>query len=300
MGEYFTSVVLQAYLSGAWVDLSADWLIPESTSVEWGINGIGPLDVVSDIGEMRFSLKNPDGKYYPDGGAPLAGWGTNTKVRLIFTYASVSKVFLYYVEDIKLIAGMTTALDRVQVTALDWMKFANNKPILAPNIQLDKRADEGIQTILTAMTQPPLSYELQAGVNTFPVIFNGVGLRTVAYSEFAKLTLSEFGTLALLKDATNGEKLKLFNYTNSILAGEVSAYIDGEITDAKLTYRDNIINRAITTAYPKKVDNELKVLYSLDKPMKIKGGETITFRAKYTDPAGGSKINAIVESMQTP
>lgn len=138
----FTSRSLRAYLSGAWVDLSADWFSKNVHNVEWGINGIEPLDIMPDVGEMRFTLKNIDGKYYPNGASPLAGWGKNVKVQMILTYAALSRVFTYYVSDIQLTVGKTglPAEDRVQVTALDWVKFAEKFPILAPNIEEIGRA----------------------------------------------------------------------------------------------------------------------------------------------------------------
>lgn len=296
---YFTSMVLEAYLSGAWVNLSADWLIPEPTEVEWGISGVDPLDIMPDIGEMRFVLKNTDGKYYPNGGSPLAGWGNGVKVRLTFNYASGSRKFLYYIESINLRAELTEEQDTVQVVALDWIKFAESHPILAPDIEENKRADEGIQTILTAMPQPPVSSELQTGTQTFPVIFDGVGMRTTAYTEFSKFVNSEYGTLALLKDATNGEKLKFFNY-DANLSSALTTSIDATYNNVTLTYGNNIINRGVVTAYPKRIDTEPKVLYSLNKAMPFNGSTPIAFRAKYTDPDGGAKVNAIGSSMLPP
>lgn len=301
MATYYTSVKMQAYLSGGWVDLSADWLIEDGAAAEWGTSGNSPLDRMPSIGEMRFTLKNVSGKYYPEGGSPLAGWGYGVKVRMVFTYLAVSYVrFLGYVTKIRLHAGVTTNKDTVQVTALDWIKFAESHPVLSPDIVENKRADEGIQTILNAMPQPPLATELQTGVNTFPVIFDGVGLRTTAYTEFAKLVNSEYGTLALLKDATNGEKLKFFNYDADVAGVLAASITNADIDSVSLSYGENIVNRAVATAYPKRIDTEPQILYSLDKAISIRAGETITFRAKYTDPEGGSRVNAIASSMLTP
>jgi len=299
VANYFTSVVLQVNL-GSWTDISTDWLVNESASMEWGISGSGPLDLMPDIGEMQFVLNNSTGKYYPDGATPLSGWGYGVPVRMIFTALSQTRTLLYYVSKIELLAaGDIETKDRVKVTALDWIKFAESYPILEPDIEENKRADEGIQTIITSMSNPPASYTLQTGINTFPVIFDGVKLRTTAYTEFSKFVYSEFGAMALLKDATNGEQLKFFNYAANT-GGAISAALSTEIDGLSLVYGDNIINRGIVTAYPKKIDIEPRVLYSLDKPMPIYGNEQIDFRAHYTDPDGGATVNAIGSSMLAP
>jgi len=49
----------------------------------------------------------------------------------------------------------------------------------------------------------------------------------------------------------------------------------------------NQANRISVTAYPRKVDTSLVVLYSLGSPMEIGNGETKTFTGSYSDPVGG-------------
>ena len=298
MSEQLSGITFLAYLSGAWVDITDRYM--GDIDANWG-GGNSPLDVVADIGEISFTLHNASGEFYPDGTAPLTGWGFGVPIKFVCTYDGDDYVrFRGYVEDIQLNVGDTANQNTVKVKALDWMIFADRYPLLAPDIELSKRADEGIQTILDGMPTPPQNVSLDAGRYTFPVIFDGVSMRTTAYSEFAKLSLSEYGYLSVQKDSADGETLRFEKYPGQT-ALPTYGTIDADIDDVDLKYGNEIINRATAVAYPKRIDTENQVLYKLDKSMPIKAGETISFRAKYTDPnGGGTRVNAIVSTMQTP
>jgi hypothetical protein len=301
MSAQLDSIELLAYLDGAWVDITADTLSKYGISAKWGINGIGKFDLLADIGELNFSLLNNTGKYYPDGGSALTGWTRNVPVKLVLTYDAVEYVrFRGYVEDIKIHVGKHDNESYVSVRALDWMKFADRFPLTDISTQLDKRADEGIQTVVSAISPAPLATSYQTGTYTFPVIFDGSSLRATGYSEFAKLAYSELGHLYLRKDKTNGETLTFTNSTYDTSGALDGVVIEADIDDVEMHYGENIINRATAVAYPKRIDTEPQVLYSLSKPMPIKAGEVIIFRAKYTDPDGGSRVNAIESTMLTP
>ena len=111
---------LYAYLNAGWVDLTTDVQEKASLNANWGMDGNGPLDIVGDIGELRFTLRNDDGKYYPDGGSPLSGWGWGVPIKVTMAYGGNTRTLRYYVEDIKLNVGKVAAQSTVTVTALDW------------------------------------------------------------------------------------------------------------------------------------------------------------------------------------
>ena len=300
MAAYLTSYTLHAYLSGEWVDLSGDVLIQHGLSAEWGIDGSGPLDNIADIGELQFTLDNSTGQYYLNGSAPLSGWGWGVPIKVTATDGASTRLLRYYVEEIKLNKGRIANEDTVDVVAVDWIVFTTRHPILAPDIETDKTADYGIDAIVSAMTRAPQATNYDTGNYIFPTIFDGIGLRTTAYAEFVRLTMSEFGHLYLEKDSTYGETLRFENLT-ARNSGTVAATINASIDEVDLSYGENIINRATATAYPKRIDKELQVLYRLSKAMPIKAGETLEFRSRYVDPTGGgTQVNAIVSSMQTP
>ena len=76
---------------------------------------------------------------------------------------------------------------------------------------------------------------------------------------------------------------------------------DKEVDAVHTDYGQGIINHVTVTAYPKRVDKELQVLYSLPSSIPLGAGESIAFRANYIDPdGGGTRINAIKASMVDP
>jgi hypothetical protein len=300
---YLDSIQLLAYLDGAWVDIYPDVRTgADSISAKWGINGIGKFDLLADIGELNFSLINNTGKYYPDGGAALTGWTRNVPVKLVLTYDAVTYVRFYgYVEDIKLHVGKHDNESYVSVRALDWMKFADRTPITAGTIEENKRADDAIDTIVSYISTSPQANNWQQGVYNFPVIFDGIRMRSTAYSELAKIVNSEVGHLYLRKDKTYGETLTFTNRNNDTSGALDGVVVDSDIDDVEMYYGENIVNRATAVAYPKRIDTETKTLYRLSKPLFISAGQSISYRSKYTDPdGGGARVNAIESSMITP
>ena len=292
---------LYAYLNAGWVDLTTDVQEKASLNANWGMDGNGPLDIVGDIGELRFTLRNDDGKYYPDGGSPLSGWGWGVPIKVTMAYGGNTRTLRYYVEDIKLNVGKVAAQSTVTVTALDWFKFAQEHPIAAPSVEINKTADEGITTLLGLVSPIPQATDFDTGAYTFKAIFDSVGMRGNAYTELVKLAVSEYGHLYLKKDATYGETLAFENAT-ARNSGAITATINAAIDDVELHYGENIINRATATAYPKRFDTETQVLYKLARAIPIRAGETLPdFRVRYIDPTGGGRpVHALVDTMQTP
>lgn len=294
------SITISAYLNSSWVDLSSDVLGRGGLSADWGIDGNGPMDFIAGVGSLKLTLWNYTGQYYPDGSSPLSGWTFGVPIRVVIVYGAYTKTLRYYIEKINPRVKKTTVEADVEIDCLDWMIFAQKYPILAPIIETDKTADYGLSSIVSAMTPVPQATDFDTGNYIFPSIFDGIGIRTTAYSEFARLVTSEYGHLYLTKDSTYGETLVFENLT-ARNSGTAAATFDTDIDDISLSYGENIVNRATAVAYPKRIDDELQVLYSLGKAMPIKAGETINFRAKYIDPeGGGTRVNALVDTMQTP
>jgi hypothetical protein len=181
----------------------------------------------------------------------------------------------------------------------------------------------------------PQATDFDTGTQIFQALFDTVTTGTKAYTEFNKLALSELGYIFLIKDATYGETLRFESATyrngsrtvkqvtvpscdSGFLLNEDGSYLlneDGSrflldmgatdviISDTMLNmsvvYGKNVINRATARAHPKKTDTSAVVLFSLDTPIAIAAGETITFKGKYSDPVGGLTVNAISDTMGT-
>ena len=199
-----TAVQIYAYLEEDWTELTQQ---TGAIRADWGMDENGPADIIAGVGSLKFTLRNNSGQFYPNGLDPLTDWTKGIPVKVVLTYGETTKVLRYYIEDIQLNVGKVATESNAIITALDWMAFASKNPILAPVIELDKTADQGITTVTTAMTTAPQAESLDTGNSTFPVIFDSTGLRTTAYAEFAKLIYSEAGHLYLIKDTTYGETL---------------------------------------------------------------------------------------------
>lgn len=325
-----------AYISSAWVDISSDVLIAgKAINARWGIRGNSEVDRMADTGILSFSLNNITGKYSPNLPGALAGWKKGIPVKLVFTFDGQDYVrFRGKVDRVDIDAG-TTSQRSVFVTVSDWLDYAAEFPLVQPTIATDKRADEAIGTIVTGMQIQPQATAYDTGNNTFPVVFNAVTDKTRAYSEIAKLVLSEMGYCYLKKDKTYGETLVFENETHrsglhalvlvpvhSTEAGNLlkedgdailkedggyltldeqeTVLIEDTMTDLDVEYGGNLINSMQFTAYPKEVDAAATtVLFTLRHPILLASGETQTMTARYTDPSGGGRqINGT--NMVTP
>lgn len=340
----FDSVALYAQLNGIWTDLSGYVQVHRGLSFRWGMPGEAPDDIVANTGQIKFSLKNDGGTFYPDGGSALSGWGAGVAIKIVYTFKGVSYVrFKGYVpkNGIKFSVGKRSTMSYVDVTALDWMHYASDTPIIAPDILLDKTADEGLQ-VLVDRVPVPVSLSTDTGDYTFPAIFDSTGLHTAAYAEMAKLAYSESpGRIYLIKPRTTGEQLifensthrdsshpqkttatitehYLLNSTGGFLlnstggkitvstATEADAAVvtfdaaDGELDAVQTEQGENIINYATVIANPKRIDTEPQVLYRLPYAIPLAAGASTSFRAKYVDPQGGSRVNVITSSMLQP
>jgi hypothetical protein len=336
----FDSIKTYAQLNGIWTDISAD-VLTRSLSGRWGIYGTSHTSVLADIGELRFTLKNTTDKYNPDGASPLSGWGAGVKIKEVFTYSGFPYVrFLGYIpkDGLRFSIGKSSAEAVAEVTALDWMKFATDTPIISPSIEENKTADEAITSIL-ARVPFPASGNLDTGTYTFPTVFDGTTQKTTAYSEFSRLAYSESpGRIYLVKQRDSGQLLRFENSTaratptqkttvslsinyiknhsggnwinhaddkfknhSPTTSGSAVVTLDSAFDDIDPSYGTNIVNYATATAYPKRTDEDLQILYRLPYPVPLLNGETKTIKGRYVDPSGGgTQINAIVESMQTP
>lgn len=170
MAEEFTSITTEAYLSGAWVDITSD----VRTSPAPRVTGIGILDNtfagrVGDIGTYEFTLDNSAacsggvlGYYTPYGTNVRTGWDVNVPIRLTFNYDGYSRVKFYGTVDLDgiTVEPLKNRGRSVSVRASNWMAHASNHSISLLQYQTNIRADQAIQCILDNMSiQPPAGWK---------------------------------------------------------------------------------------------------------------------------------------------
>lgn len=339
--QFDTAPQVYALLNGAWVDLSS-YVKVGSIGANWGMSGYRPDDILADIGQMSFTLKNSGGEFYPDGGSAMSGWKTGIQIKIVFTYDGIpNNRFLGYVprEGINLKVGKVSNDSTVEVTALDWMMYANNAPISEPSIELSKTVNEAVDSIMQHL---PVKLTLggDTGTYTFPAVFDSTGPQTTAYTEFSKLNNSESpGRIYLIKHRDSGQALTFENsthradthaqkttvslelhhftnhdggfftnhnggyYTNHqpTESGAVAVTFNSDIDDVNLNYGKNIINQATAIATPKRTDTDPQVLYRLPSPIALAAGETKEIKGRYVEPTGGpTKVSAVISSMLSP
>lgn len=332
---YLSSWKVYAYLAGAWVELTAD-VQAGSLRGDWGLPDEAPFSRLAKTGTMRFVLGNATGKYTPGTAGALAGWGAGVPVKFVMIYDNFPYLHLGRIprDGIKISPG-TVGARKVGVTVLDWMDEAARFPLQGVDIQTNQTADQVIDTIRAAMPIQPQAVDLDAGVSIFPASFDTVTKSTMAYSELNKIALSEPGYIYIQKDHTNGETLRFENARSrnglrslteipvpKVDAGlfklqsggylklqsggrlklnQLQTFTADDIgVGASIEHGANVVNHVRLVVYPKRVDTEIKTLFSLNKPIYLGPTEVKRFKVGYSDPAGGLPVNAIPASMVPP
>lgn len=331
---YLTLYVLQAYCAGAWTDLTP--YVISNIEVKMGMPDGKPTTRLADSGSMTFTLNNMGKLFSPGSATALTGWKKGVPVWLLFDYDSTTFYIRSYVKDLTITqdAG-TLGQKRVLVNCADWLDYAARQPLLSPGIYSNRRGDEALDILVPTMPIQPQATEYAEGVSIFPALFDTVTTSTKAYSEFSKIAFSEPGYIYIRGDRTSGEKLVfesahtrnglreltdvpiitslcgrllkedsgyllLENGDKLVLDESEPAYYNNTAMATEVSYGKNVINRMVVTCYPKRVSASAEVLYSLDAPMLIGSGETITFRGGYSDPTGGATANADASTMIAP
>lgn len=318
-----------AYLGGAWVDISSDVLASPGLSCNTGIKGNRETDRVASAGSLRFELKNNTGKYTPGSGTAHADWNKGTPIKVVFTSPGKSKTkFIGRVTSIKLKYEYNN--NRASITALDWMHFATQLPLDIPALQTDKKANEIIDTIVGFSPIAPTATSYQTGTQTFPYAFHDNTVKTTAYSEITKATLSEWGYAYVKGDGTlvfeaNGgrsatqKEITVVDEVSGFLLLEDGSYLlleDGgrielepydvstesatatTIGAIDIEYGERMINRASVDVYPYRPGEQDVMVYRPENAQLVPANSTISFRVQFTDQSSRLPISAVTPSVK--
>lgn len=219
----FTTIKFEAFVNGAWVDITPDVLQSPPPQVSgMGILGNSIMDRVGSNGTMTFSLDNSTGNsagtlgyYTPDGANVRAGFSSPTglPIHLYFEWNGIRRYkFFGLIEPggYKVVAGKYSKR-RVDVRCSNWMKLASDHQLNLLGYQLSKRFDQGIQLVINNMSRPPQAYLIRPGNETFTTLFDITRTDTRALGEIQKLTMSEFGRAYVTGDGQTGECFTLEN-----------------------------------------------------------------------------------------
>jgi len=321
--------IIEAKLNDVWTDITS-YVLGEIGG-DWGISGHSPIDKVAKTGNLNITLNNQSDIFSPNRSTALSGWKKGIPIRLKMTLEGFSVVrWKGYIDNIKIPSG-DFGDKRAIVKCIDWMGKIATYPLEGMAQQINKKADEGITAVVGMLPLQPDNTDLSVGTDTFATIFDTANQNTKALSEFAKLTLSEFGFLYLKKDRLYGETLRFesrhdrdfgkvldalpVSKYNSALMGQESGFklrfddgVDGagfdwaldesqtiafnnNFIDLDLDYGNDVINSVTTTQYPRYVDPATSTLYNLDQPILIIAGQTLPNIKVSYTDAFGKKIS---------
>lgn len=233
--EAFTAIKIEAYLSGAWADLTPDVQVNPAPRVSgMGFSSHNFDDVVGDAGTFTFSLDNSAacsggvlGYYTPQGINRRTGWGVAVPVRLYFEYDGyrVYKFYGYIDNDgINVDTGRYRSR-KVHVRASNWLKWAAEQNLALMTYKTNMRIDQGVYEVLNKCSRQPLTVKYSQGNLTFPTLFDGMRPDTKAISELQKLAMSELGRIYISGGEESGEILHIKNkdwIADVVDAGEFS------------------------------------------------------------------------------
>jgi len=264
------------------------------------------------------------GYYSPGGTHCRAGFTTGIPVRARFTFEGYTRTKFYgriAPNGIKAAPGIYGSR-RTEVTVLDWMNQAATHELNLPAYTTNKRIDEVVPLIVANMPLAPLSTDYKVGEDTFVSVFDTVSNKTRAMSEFSKLALSEWGYVYLKHTQASDEVLTVegrYEKTNNSSLAQVPNCIDGFLLkedggyllkedggrialdsagsadftdisrDSQFSFGKHLANDISVTSYPRKMGTAAEVLFTLQSPIELAAGGSVTdIIGQYRDPSGGA------------
>lgn len=287
---------VEAYLSGAWTEITADTKAAAGLSLKYGIDGNGPTDsYVASPGELSFTLRNDaggsggvTGYYSPRHASVRTGWGFGVPVRVRFTSSAVG------ITDKVKFRGKVATIDpdpglygpkSVRVTAYDGIYDLLHAD--ARELALTTDSDEStlIGAVLDAIpaAAQPVARSLDTGIELFPVVFDKLQGGQKALKVIADLATSALGRVFITGDGT-------FRYQNrhnwgplNTSAVTLTNTMQGFVAPTSV---DRLINRVRITTHGKRVSAAATDLL-FDLPagtVQLGAGETREIWCDYTDP----------------
>jgi len=284
-----------------WTDVAADCELAYGITIQWGIDGGGPKDLVARTGTARFVLDNSErnsigvvGYYSLYNVNRRAGWALGIRCRIRFRDPNTSIYhtrFLGRIDAIDPRPGVDGPL-MVAVTATDWIDEAA-RFTLTPAIgkQENKRWNEVIDAILAEMPRQPDSVSLDNGGEAYPFALDTTASTgQPALSEFVKLASSEFG---LIYQKADGMFRAENRHARMLRTGFDWILDDSQMQDLSMpSTRDEVINTVRVIIHPKKPEDDISVVYDQASVITLTAGETKLLLGSFRDPISGDAIGA--------
>ena len=299
MAVYPTSVDVQIEFNGVgagWTSVIDDVRAAPAPSLSYGIMGNGPLDRVASTGTLTFALDNSAGNsgsklgYYSPGHANArSGFELGIRARVVIVYSGTTYYkFIGTLIEIDPQAGQYG--DRATLcTVVDWMDEAAQQKLNGLAVQVGKRADELIASVVGNLTRQPVATSYTAAQLACPYAFDTVeDESTTALSELAKIADSDLGFVYLRGDTSTGGVLTFHDRRVRQNPGAAVATLSETMSGLQvIRKRGNIYNRLRAVIHPRVVDSAATtVLFTLDQsnPPALAASESLTIFAPYSNP----------------
>lgn len=283
-----------AILDADWSTANAD-IRDTSIHIRKGNFGLSQLDRVADVGTMSFELDNSAsnetetlGYYSPSHDDACPSFNEATKTRLLMASAGNS---IYKFQGVRLDVIDPNAgiygRRATAVTAVDWMDEAVTSPARGLDIQLAKRDDQLLTTLLAVMENQPEATDFDVGPDQYGAAFHDVRSETtVVVGVMQSIVLSGIGTIYLNGTASTGESLTYRNRSTLLSTLPVVAIRESMIDISAPRVSRNRVRKVIATTYPLRIDPSATTeLFVLGQEITIAAGATKTFTGRYIDPS---------------
>lgn len=296
------SWAIEMYLSGSWVDVSADVLRRDPIEGDEGINGIGPNYHIAGSGSLSFYLDNGEsnsagllGYYAPGHTNCRTGFARGAAVRVKFTYGARIEYFKYYITMINATPGQFRER-KTHVVAADYMYKLSLMKLKGVNVQVNQRPDQVVDTVIGSLAEPPEieSYQTEP-FTTFEYALHGEkDEKSTIMNVLTKVVSSSGGYIFKKSDATKGETLvyehRLARYDRAVLAA-----FDNDMSSISVEWNDeDVIDGVRLTYNPGRVDETDVVLGSIPDEITLAAGETRKIELRLRDPNGlATRVSAI-------
>lgn len=305
MPEFATITVHMKDSDGAWQDMSSDVLQDPPLTIESGIRGVGPLDLVADTGIATFALDNSSNNtgglasYYTPGSSDCrAGFAEGTEIKITFTYDAVAHIRFY--GTIRSLEITPSRFERPMtlVECSDWMEFASKQRLGEVAIQSNKRADEALTTIAGKCSVTPQLW-LGTGQETWDSIFDrdDAAKMTIA-SMFQKIALNEYGQIwcsPTTSDGTLAHTLVFHNrhYRTKLADSDAVLTFASDMHELEIEYsRDNLYNLVQAKIFPSELDTTTDAtVWNNQVEFSILPGEALEMRVLFRDAVTGQRLS---------
>lgn len=273
----------------------------------YGIQGSTPNDRIASTGELDFALDNSvsnsagvQSYYSPLSSSKRSGYDFNVPVRFTLTHGATSGVkFRGKLSEIMPTPGVDADL-LVPCKALDWFDEAATLDLPDLPVQLNKRGDEIVTSILDglAAVDQPVARDIETSLETFAVALDGgaTGSRPRVRETLNQVCLSDAGYCYLLGDGT----IRFENRHHRALNTTVEITLDGSVLASGGIIvpgsRDDIYSLVQIFVKPTAVDAAATtVVFSLENTTTlVQPGVTLgTIFGPYRDPSNRDIIGGI-------